>query len=678
MAVRKPIYTTSFIQNLLTYSQDFANSDWTKSLTTITTNSTTAPDGTTTADKMLATATTQGFIEQSPTVTVGQPYTFSIYAKAGDNNWFRITNQSSGTSGGWFNLTDGTLGTQNGAGNVSSITSVGDGWYRCVRTFPSVVSGTQTVLYGNSISDGVGNPPENKFIYIWGAQAEAGSTVSEYIPTTAVIRSISGGLKEMTTAMVNEIVDQTVYQYSLSPSVALSVVSSGGSLGTLADTRLQAGAVSNSSTAFPNEATTAEPTTVTVNFAKITSADASVSPTADTGKTWPAYLTSVYTNTAKYSQALENARWGKTNVTVTANQTTAPDGTTTADLVVPNTNNAHHYVSSANGNFGTHASGETWTLSVFAKTAGYDYIKFFTSSSQASALFNIANGTFVGGAGAKFISGAITNVGNGWYRCSMTSDGIDNDDGGVYVHSTTFSPINQTYSYAGNGTDGAYLWGMQMEEESFMSSYIPTTNIIKSAGGDFKSMSLADIKDTFLHPAIDLLVSGSTGTQQGGTYHISTATSVGGSTEVSGSNTPIFTDTRADTSLYSAAGIPEALDQPTTISNYYLHKITGSDTSYTLPIFTTATNQTQSYPEATFESLLQEWIRYTAASSGDGYEINYSYTTGTNRGSGMGDTTLNGTGDYQTLQVGDDYRAQEFPNGTAVTTNTYYLKINKS
>ena len=108
------------------------------------------------------------------------------------------------------------------------------------------------------------------------------------------------------------------------------------------------------------------------------------------------------------------------------------------------------------------------------------------------------------------------------------------------------------YSYAGNGTDGAYLWGMQMEEESFMSSYIPTATRTKSAGGDFKSMSLADIKDTFLHPAIDLLVSGSTGTQQGGTYHISTATSVGGSTEVSGSNTPVFTDTISrHISLYS-------------------------------------------------------------------------------------------------------------------------------
>ena len=52
----------------------------------------------------------------------------------------------------------------------------------------------------------------------------------------------SGNIKQMTTAMVNEIVDQVVYQYSLNPGVSLSVVSSGGSLGTISDTRLQAGA----------------------------------------------------------------------------------------------------------------------------------------------------------------------------------------------------------------------------------------------------------------------------------------------------------------------------------------------------------------------------------------------------------------------------------------------------
>ena len=298
----------------------------------------------------------------------------------------------------------------------------------------------------------------------------------------------SGNIKQMTSAMVDEIVDQVVYQYSLNPGVSLSVVSSGGSVGTISDTRLQAGAHSTSATGTPSEGTTAEPSTVTVNYSKIDQTDATHTPTADTGKLWPIY---------------------------------------------------------------------------------------YNSSNQIQA------------------------------------------------------------------------------------------------------MSITDVKDTFLHPAIDLLVSGSTGTQQGGTYQISTSTSVSGSTLVS--STAVFQDTRANTSLYTAGGIPETLDQPTTITSYYLHKITGSDTSYTLPFFINADNNIQIFAEATFESLIQEWIRHTAAASTDGYRLSYSYTTGNNRGTGMTDTKLDGSGNYQTRFVNaNDYRAQEFPNGTAQTQNTYYLKINKS
>ena len=298
----------------------------------------------------------------------------------------------------------------------------------------------------------------------------------------------SGNIKQMTSAMVDEIVDQVVYQYSLNPGVSLSVVSSGGSVGTISDTRLQAGAMSSSVSSTPSEATTAEPSTVTVNYSKIDQTDATHTPTADTGKLWPIY---------------------------------------------------------------------------------------YNSSNQIQA------------------------------------------------------------------------------------------------------MSITDVRDTFLHPAIDLLVSGSTGTQQGGTYQISTSTSVSGSTLVS--STAVFQDTRANTSLYTSGGIPETLDQPTTITSYYLHKITGSDTSYTLPFFINADNNIQIFAEATFESLLQEWIRHTAAASTDGYRLSYSYTTGNNRGTGMTDTKLDGSGNYQTRFVNaNDYRAQEFPNGTAQTQNTYYLKINKS
>jgi hypothetical protein len=55
------------------------------------------------------------------------------------------------------------------------------------------------------------------------------------------------------------------------------------------DTRLQAGAASTSTTAFPSEATTAEPSVVTVTYDKITETRATVTPTSDTGKLWPAY-----------------------------------------------------------------------------------------------------------------------------------------------------------------------------------------------------------------------------------------------------------------------------------------------------------------------------------------------------------------------------------------------------
>src|SRR6056300_1140487 len=99
----------------------------------------------------------------------------------------------------------------------------------------------------------------------------------------------SGNLREMDTTMVAQIVDQAVYQYSLAPSVALSVVSSGGSLAAITDTRKQAGAQSTSTTAFPGEGTTAEPSTVTVTYDKVSEARTAGSPTSDTGKTWPVY-----------------------------------------------------------------------------------------------------------------------------------------------------------------------------------------------------------------------------------------------------------------------------------------------------------------------------------------------------------------------------------------------------
>ena len=303
---------------------------------------------------------------------------------------------------------------------------------------------------------------------------------------------VSGNLQEMDSTKVDELIARAVYQYSTSPSVVLSVVSSGGSLGTISDTRKQAGAVSTSNSSFPAESSTQEPQTVTVNFDKIQNTTTTSTPTADTGKTFPVYYNS---------------------------------------------------------------------------------------------------------------------------------------------------------------------------------------------SGQIQAMSVADWKDTIIHPAIDLLASGTVSATAAGTYHITTSASVSGSTEVSGSNTPVFIDTRADTSAYSAGSIPETQDQPTTINNYYLQRIDGTDASYTEPYFLDGSNNIQEFTTANFDALLLSWIKSTAAGSSDGFAISYNLGTsgsGQTRGSGMADTILDGSGNYQTRQENDDYRAQEFPNGSVTTANTYNLRINKS
>ena len=85
--------------------------------------------------------------------------------------------------------------------------------------------------------------------------------------------------------------------------------------------------------------------------------------------------------------------------------------------------------------------------------------------------------------------------------------------------------------------------------------------------GSIQAMNATDVFDTFIDPAITALVDG---TDRPGTFRIHTATSLSDHTLIS--STPVFSDTRANTGAYTAGGIGETLDQPTTITNYYLFR----------------------------------------------------------------------------------------------------------
>ena len=90
----------------------------------------------------------------------------------------------------------------------------------------------------------------------------------------------------------------------------------------------------------------------------------------------------------------------------------------------------------------------------------------------------------------------------------------------------------------------------------------------------------------------------------------------------------------------------------------------------------------QQYSTANLGALMQEYIRHHVVNNSAGNQISYNIdgSIGNLRGSAIVNTQLTGgSGNYQTRFVsGSDYRAQEFPDGTPSTVNTYSFKIQKS
>lgn len=196
-----------------------------------------------------------------------------------------------------------------------------------------------------------------------------------------------------------------------------------------------------------------------------------------------------------------------------------------------------------------------------------------------------------------------------------------------------------------------------------------------TATNQLQAMSLTDFYDTFISPAIDLLVTAGQTTAQAGTYTIHTATTLSGATLVSA--TPIFTDTVANTAAYTSGGIPEVQDQPLTVTNYYLFIINAASVgTIPAPVYIRSDGHIQEFSAATLGQRLQDAIRYYATQAGS--KITYSIGTSAlnSRGSGIVNTDHTGvTGTYAQRMINtNDYRAQEFPNGTLATISTNYLQ----
>jgi hypothetical protein len=437
------VTTAKAEENLLLQSQDFTTT-WTADNASVTANSGAAPDGTTTAEKLIPanasdlTNIGNGAVRQTPSFASGSTFTFSVFAKADGFNRVELyfsegtgtTNRASVT----YSLVDGTVVTAAAvAGTFTSVsstsTSVGNSWYRLTLTF---TAGTATTARARiAARDSVtstGNGTSG--ILIWGAQLEQRSAVTAYTPTTT--QPITNYVPVLLSAADN------VARFDHNPVT-------GESLGLLIEEQ-------RTNLLLQSE---------------------------DFATTWS------ITGTA----------------TVPTNQVIAPDGTLTADKFVLGdtiaSGSAAVFQSATKP-----ATSAPYTTSLYVKAGEFNSLRLIlrdaaSASNFVQAYFNLATGTIAqaANAGGTFTaaSAAITAVGNGWYRISVT--GTSSTETSISVRILNYQ--DGTGTATGNGYSGIYIWGAQLEAVAFPTSYIPTVASQVTRSADAASMTGANFSSWY-------------------------------------------------------------------------------------------------------------------------------------------------------------------------------------
>jgi hypothetical protein len=206
--------------NLVTFSEQFDNAAYTKINATITANTAVSPDGFTNADTLSnVNSVDQSILRAgsfSITANVGSTYTTSIFVKKGTANFLRVRNlfvQNGGDFGNaWFNLNTGIVGTVESS-QVATMQNYGNGWYRC--TLSGVVGSSNNFNFVDISLSNTDNslvPSTSVNLLVYGAQLEAGSYPTSYIPTlgASVTRSADSASKTGISSLIGA-TEGTIY-----------------------------------------------------------------------------------------------------------------------------------------------------------------------------------------------------------------------------------------------------------------------------------------------------------------------------------------------------------------------------------------------------------------------------------------------------------------------------------
>jgi hypothetical protein len=186
--------------NIVPFSEQFDNAAWTKVGLTISANAAISPDGTTTADKsIINNGVTIGSITTycrtaALTLTTGVTYVVSVYAKEDGFDSLAVRQTTSAAMGAGptldvvVNMTTGVAASAS-FGSYLGRVAASNGYYRYSFLTNSIVSATNYLsIYAEDSVATVGDG--TKGILVWGAMAEIGDVMTDYIPTTTTAVSV--------------------------------------------------------------------------------------------------------------------------------------------------------------------------------------------------------------------------------------------------------------------------------------------------------------------------------------------------------------------------------------------------------------------------------------------------------------------------------------------------------
>jgi hypothetical protein len=189
-------------------------------------------------------------------------------------------------------------------------------------------------------------------------------------------------------------------------------------------------------------------------------------------------------NLVPHSDDVDNAAWTKTHSSITANATTAPDGTATADaLVEDSTASANHTLAIA-ATVSSAAADYAFTIAAKANSRTWIALQIIENSggSAVSSYFNLSTGALgTLATGANWAAGRAysSSLGNGWYQ--VTIIGRKTNAATSITPAVFLATADNTATYNGNGSSNVYLWRATMAQSGTPTRLVQTTTAAVAA-----------------------------------------------------------------------------------------------------------------------------------------------------------------------------------------------------